>query len=192
MIRIPVSITSELPISSTRRRLAQGLLALTTTGLVHQRRSFGAEASASVPGGHSSNAVQFTWAVRSGQREASRADALRQSAAMVANQRQTFEPPPEEAEDYGDPAFAPMVVIAGAAAIAIIADVVIRFRRELNGGLIVDLRTNTVNVRENPKIAGGMVIVVGPDKAIAKFEPNAQLDAASLIKAIAEVSKKAP
>ncbi|RYF28977.1 MAG: hypothetical protein EOO23_07175, partial [Comamonadaceae bacterium] len=189
MTTTSISFRSDLPVNWTRRKIA-GLLALAAISLGCPRRILSAEAGskATAPSGSlPRNDVQYTWAVRSGAREASRVDALRQASAEVAPQRQTFEPPPEEADDYGDPAFAPMILIAGAAALAVIADVIIRLRRDLNGGLIVDARERTINIRENPKIAAGMVIVVGPDKAVAKFEPSTQLDVAGLIKAVAEI-----
>lgn len=195
MTKTSTFFRGELPVNSTRRKITPGMLALVAIALACPRRVLSAEA-ASAPtatlGSLPRDAVHFTWAVRSGEREASRADDLRQSSAEVAPQRRTFQPPPEEADDYGDPAFAPMILIAGAAAISVIADVIIRLRRDLNGGMIVDARESTIKIRENPKIPAGMVIVVGPDKAVAKFEPNTQLDVAGLVKAVTEVGKKAP
>ena len=107
--------------------------------------------------------IEFEWAVRSSELDQYRSS-LEESGAKVVPGAEPFTPPEGEEEDYTDAAFEPMLMLVGVLALGhlvrLIADLL-----DKHGGLIVDVRTKRMSVREHPALPRGTVLVVGSEEA---------------------------
>ena len=96
----------------------------------------------------------------------------------------TFGPPgPEDLPDDDDAAFEPLLLIAGAAAIAHLAKTLSRIVRDhRHGGVVVDARTEPLTIREGVRgVDSGTIVVVNTEgpQVFNRPEENALRDAIS-------------
>jgi hypothetical protein len=114
-------------------------------------------------------AVSFTWAVPKSQ-VTGVADSLRQAEAKLEPELQPFTPPKDEARDYIDAAFEPLLIIAGAVALGYLIDKVTTAVKDVrHGGAVVDVRQGRVDVRANPALPAKTLLVVD-DTGVHQFD----------------------
>lgn len=135
------------------------------------------------------NRVSFRWAVRSPDVEGVRTDLVRRHAEVIP-QMEPFKPSPDEREEYTDASFAPLMVVAGAVALSVVAEAVINFYRGYRlGGAIVDARGKDLEIRELPSLPAGSILVLAQDGSSILLETKSDLNATSLVKAIIPAAK---
>jgi hypothetical protein len=107
----------------------------------------------------------------------------------VVESEQPFKPSAKELGQYAHAAFEPLTVLVCSFALAFLAERLSRFVRSLrHGGLIVDLRTDPVTVREERALDQGTVYVVSETGLQEISKPKA-LDILAAIKATAALDK---
>lgn len=123
------------------------------------------------------------------------ASRVRAEVAAIANgegvveSEQPFKPSDEDRDKYAHAAFEPLTVLVCSFALAFLAERVSRFVRSLShGGLIIDLRTDPVTVREERALDQGTVYVVSKEGLQEILKPKA-LDILAAIKATAALDK---
>ena len=106
---------------------------------------------------------------------------LLQDAEVPVGESRKFEPPPENREDYPDPAFSPLIVLVAAFTIAYLARVVFRLWRQANiVGVIIDVRGPELKVQINESLEAGHVIVIG-NVAAKEFVPKNEDELAEIL-----------
>jgi hypothetical protein len=108
-------------------------------------------------------AIEFEWAVRSSELDEYRST-LEDSGADLSPEAEPFTPPAGEEEDYTDAAFEPMLMLVGVLALSHLVRLVVDLLNK-HGGLIIDVRTKRMSVREHPALPRGTVLVVGNEEA---------------------------
>src|SRR2546423_333205 len=103
--------------------------------------------------------VMFEWAVPLSQAEALRHDLFMGGGELGPNR--DFVPPVDEQDDYTVAAFEPLTMIVGAIAVGYLVEKLTAVvRNAKHGGAIVDVRSGRVEIRSNPSIPGGTILVV--------------------------------
>jgi hypothetical protein len=105
-------------------------------------------------------------------------------AKGVVESQEPFVPSNEELDRYAHAAFEPLTVLVFSFALAFLAEQLSRFGRNLkHGGLIIDLRTTPISVREERALEAGTIYVVSKQgmEEIASPKP---LDIVDAIKAV--------
>jgi len=101
-------------------------------------------------------------------------DAVKRGGGAVESE-QEFQPSDEERDKYAHAAFEPLTIVVCSLAVAFLAERLSRFAKGLrHGGLIIDLRTDPVTVREEKSLDFGTVYVVSKDglRQISKPESS--------------------
>lgn len=128
-------------------------------------------------------AVRFNWATRESTAATTRAE-LAQAGAELQSGNQPFTPPTGEEGDYSGPAFEPLTVIAGVMGLSYLARQVLTFVKDVrHDGLIVDARTDPIDVRPNPALDRGQLLVI-TDTEAKLFEQDRLPDLSALIAAV--------
>jgi hypothetical protein len=113
-------------------------------------------------------------------------NALLESGAELEPEDKPFEPPEEDKDVYADPAFEPMLIIAGAVAIAYLAERIAEVIKDhRHGGLIVDARApGKVIIREHPGLKRGTALTLLPNGREAEFDSTSRSDLSAVITAL--------
>ena len=140
-----------------------------------------AASTENIPDGAS---VSFRWAARAVD-VAGLQQHLGKNGATLESNVERFRPPADEVEDYTEASFAPLMVVAGAVAVAILAQAILDFYRGAkHGGVIVDARGSNLDIREHPALQPGTIVVISREAQLTRFEPKASIDLGSLLKAM--------
>lgn len=132
---------------------------------------------------HNNGEVRFEWVVPDSASVATRGDLAGAGAALEGVDR-PFAPPPEQEMDYAEAAFEPLIVIVGLIGLVHLAKQVLSFVKDTrHGGLIVDVRTESVQIRPHPSLDRGEILVLSPD-GTQLFRRDAGPDLATLISAL--------
>lgn len=104
--------------------------------------------------------IAVEWVVPASASYATRAD-LRQSGAELQPDDRSFTPPAGQEADYSEASFEPLVVIAGLMGLVFLARRVMSLIRDARqDGLIVDARTQPIQVRPHPSLDRGQLLVL--------------------------------
>ncbi|MEX3644724.1 hypothetical protein [Mycolicibacterium porcinum] len=128
-----------------------------------------------------SGVIEFQWAVPISQVGVIKQE-LDDASAKINPYTEDFEPPADEAIDYAASSFEPLTIIAGTIAIGYligkVSQIVLDAR---HGGAIVDARGPTLQIRSNPSVPRGTIVVVSSDK-VETFRDSAPAELEHLVK----------
>src|SRR5262245_14853272 len=102
----------------------------------------------------------------------------------VVESEQEFEPNDEERDRYAHAAFEPLTVVVCSLAAGFLAERLSRFAKSLrHGGLIIDLRTDPVTVREEHALDFGTAYVVNKEGLLTQISKPESTDLLAVITA---------
>jgi len=106
------------------------------------------------------NVVEFEWAVPRSQVQYTR-EKLTERGATLNLQTRLFQPPHDEAIDYAAAAFEPLMLIFGSVSLG---DLMEKASDAVNdprhGGAIIDIRESQLQLRSNPAVPRGTILVI--------------------------------
>ena len=125
--------------------------------------------------------VNFEWAVRRSELEET-SNGLLAKGALLESEARSFVPPTIEQDDYSHSAFEPMLVIVGVVAVSFLIERIVNIIKDVkHSGLIIDARSDTLIVREQPSLNRGTAIVLLPDGKVEEVDGSSQIDIASVL-----------
>ena len=127
----------------------------------------------------SNDSVSFEWVAPASKIRETRT-LLEDDGAQLSSESRPFVPPKEELDDYSSAAFDPLTIIVGTMALVAIAERVASLVKDArHDGLIVDARTQELQIRPHPALDRGTALVITSQGAqqFSKAESSALSEA---------------
>ena len=135
--------------------------------------------------------VEFRWAVQSFDADDLRSK-LAASGADVRPETEKFVAKGDEMDVREGSEFAPLVYVVGAIAVVQLADFVLKFAKDVrHSGLVIDATGEKLDVREEPTLDRGDLVVLGVDKdKVVRLQPKDRDELVKLLERVVRLMKK--